>query len=223
MDRGVVVVAGEDAGSSTTTAFSLATGRKMWEKPLAIPAAGVSAAGVLLLTRNDHESHEQGALAVDITTGRDRWRTGQDWTVRAADPAGAFFLVNDPSGALLKVAAATGEVAWTRPGLSGAVTVDAERAYVAGEKALVALDLSTGGTSWERAGHGPLLRPVVAGGVLYCVTKATRVQALAAATGRPLELPVRASPADHAVVDDGRLYLTDGSHLTAYAAGAVTG
>jgi outer membrane protein assembly factor BamB len=216
VDRGVVVVGGEDAASVTTTAFSLATGEQLWVKQLVTAAAGVSAAGTLLLTGDDNETGPNGAIAVDITTGRTRWRTDRTWSVLAADPTGGYFLVNDPSGALVKVAADTGKIAWTHRGAPGPVAVDTQRAYVATAGTLLALDWSTGRTTWTRTGYGQLLRPVIAGGILYAVTRAVRVDALNAATGRPLTLPVHTKPADHAVVAGGWLYLTDGSHLDAY-------
>jgi outer membrane protein assembly factor BamB len=216
VDRGVVVVGGEDASDDGTTAFDLVTGKKLWERSAAAATAGVSAAGTLLLTGADQNSSPQSTIAVDITTGKTRWRTDRTWSVLAADPSGKFFLVDDPAGALLEVDAGTGKVVWTHDGLPGPVAADTERAYVAGSTAVVALDLATGHTTWERNRGGTALRPVVAGGVVYVAAKAGRVAALAAATGRPLKLPMTAKSVDHAMLDDGWLYLTDGSTLTAY-------
>jgi outer membrane protein assembly factor BamB len=230
VDRGVAVVSGSDAGWMASTAFRISTGKQIWQRARAMPAAGASAGGTVLLTDYTNAFAAVGARAVDITTGAVRWRTGRIWSARAADPTGRSFLVDDPAGALLRVDAATGRVAWTQPGLAGPLAVDARQVYVArtagaevagarvaGTTAeLVSLAVGSGRVTWRRGGYQSLLRPVVAGGVLYAVTPQKRLDSLNAATGRVLGFSATDKPADHPVVAGDWLYLTDGSRLGAY-------
>ncbi|MDT4995255.1 MAG: outer membrane protein assembly factor BamB [Actinoplanes sp.] len=218
VSRGVVVVGGEDAGGIATTAVNLATGAKLWQRPRAMPANGVSAHGVLLLTTTQITTHDtNGAVAVDIATGRPRWRTGEQWSVLAATPDGTSFLVGDAAGALLKVNARTGTTEWTRPGLAGAIAVDDTHVYVSRVDGEVhCLELGTGRRDWHHTGFHGLLRPVVAGHVLYLVEQGRRLVTRNAATGRALPFVAAGKPIDHAVVAGGRIYLTDGSMLRTY-------
>ena len=218
VDRDVVVVGGEDSGGMATTAFAAGTGRRLWQKKRAMPHADVSAAGIVLLTTTDtNTGTASGAVALDIATGRQRWKTAAAWTVEAADPAGGFFLVNNPAGALLKVAARTGAIAWSRRGLAGPVAVDDKHVYIAtAGTAVYCADLVTGARVWKRGGYTNLLRPVVAGGVLYPVEAKARLTSLVAATGFRLGFTASTKPTDHPVIADGVLYLTDGSRLRAY-------
>lgn len=101
-----------------TTAFSIATGRQLWERPQTMPAAGVSTRGTLLLTGYDTVFRPDGAVAVDISTGKVRWQTARAWSVRAGDYTGRFFLVDDQTGTLHKVNARSGKIAWKKRPLS---------------------------------------------------------------------------------------------------------
>jgi outer membrane protein assembly factor BamB len=224
VDRDVVVVGGSDAGYRATTAFRVDNGKRLWQRVDATPAAGVSAGGTMLLSDYGTASDRTGAVAVDISTGAVRWKTTRSWSVQAADPAGLSFLVRDPDGTLLKVDAATGRIVWTKRGLAGPVAVDAGHVYVAwtapgGDKSaavMLSLAADTGRIVWRRAGYAALLRPVVAGGVLYAVAPKQRLETLDAATGRRLRFTATGQPIDHPVVTGGWLYLTDGTHLRGY-------
>jgi outer membrane protein assembly factor BamB len=227
VDRGVAVVSGSDAGWMASTAFRISTGKQIWQREQATPATGVSAGGTVLLTDYNDESSPVGARAVDITTGAVRWKTSRIWSVRAADRTGRSFLVDDAAGALLRVDAATGRVLWTRAGLAGPLAVDARHVYVArtagaevvGARStaeVLSLAVASGRTAWRRGGYEALLRPVVAGGVLYAVTPQKRLDSLNAATGRVLGFSVTDKPSDHPVVAGDWLYLTDGGRLRAY-------
>lgn len=59
--------------------------------------------------------------------------------VRAADYTGRFFLVDDTSGALLKVNATSGKIAWTKRGLGGPLAIDRGRTFVAAGTDLVSV------------------------------------------------------------------------------------
>lgn len=217
VDDGVAVVAGANPeGSMATTAFNVATGRQLWERELAMPAAGVSTRGTLLLTSYSRVSQETGAVAVDLGTGKVRWQVAQAWSVRAADYTGGFFLVDDPSGALLKVGATSGKIAWTRLGLGGPLAVDRGRVYVVSGTDLVSVAVDSGREMWRRSGSASKLRPVVAAGVVYTVSPQNHLETLNAASGDRLGFNPAPQPSDHVVVDGGWLYLADGSQLHAY-------
>ncbi|WP_433363416.1 PQQ-binding-like beta-propeller repeat protein [Actinoplanes sp. CA-142083] len=217
-DDGVVVVGGADAGWMSSTAFSVATGKQVWERERGLATAGASARGTLLLTEHDTAFRPTGAVAVDIKTGKSLWHTDQPWSVRAADETGRFFLADDVSGALLKVNADSGQVVWTKSDLSGPLAVDRDQIYVVSGTALVSLAADTGTERWRRNNAGADLRPVVAGNVVYTVTSRGRLEALNTRNGHQLGFRPHYKPADHPVIDDGRLYLTDGKQLRAYAA-----
>jgi outer membrane protein assembly factor BamB len=219
VDGGVAVVAGGNAEWMATTAFSVATGRRLWERPLAMPAAGVSALGTALLTVRDTVFRPVGAVAVDIATGGVRWRTGSVWSVRAADDTGRFLLAGDPAGTLLKVDATSGTIAWARRGLGGPLAVDRDQIYVASGTDLVCVTAGSGREVWRQGGFASPGRPVVAGGVVYVVSPKDRLDTLDAANGHRLGFTATNKPVDHPVVDGGRLYLTDGDRLRVYTTG----
>jgi outer membrane protein assembly factor BamB len=186
-----------------------------------LPAAAVSAGGRLLLTDHDRGFAPIGALEVDIGTGKVGWRTRQIWSVEAADPTGRFFLVGDEAGALLRVDAATGAIDWSQPGMAGTVAVDEQHVYVATGTRLLSLDAGSGRTVWRRGGYDSLLRPVVAGGVLYAVTPKKRLESLNAANGHRLGFTATGQPIDHPVITGDWLYLTDGTRLRAYTVARI--
>jgi outer membrane protein assembly factor BamB len=212
----VAVVAGHDAGWMATTAFSIVTGGRLWERPRTMPAAGVATRDTLLLTGYDDAFRPDGALAVDLGTGKVRWRTVRKWSVQAADYTGRFFLVDDATGTLLKVHATSGRIAWTRRRLGGPLAADRRRIYVASGTDLVSVTTGSGRDVWRRGGAASMLRPVVAGGVVYTVSPKNRLETLSATTGHRLGFTADNNPVDHPVVDDGWLYLTDGSQLRGY-------
>jgi outer membrane protein assembly factor BamB len=220
VDRGVVVVGGSDAGSRATIAFRVDTGKQLWTRVDASPTMGVSAGGTLLLGDYGTAGNSVATVAVDISTGVVRWKTARTWSAQAADLAGDSFLVSDAGGALLKVDAATGTVAWRRPGMGGPVAVDGGHVYVAqtvpAGATMVSLAVGTGQFTWRRAGYPALVRPVVAGGVLYAVAPKQRLESLDAATGRRLGFTATGKPIDHPVITGGWLYLTDGTNLRGY-------
>jgi outer membrane protein assembly factor BamB len=218
VDDGVAVVAGGNAEWMATTAFSIATGKQLWQHPLATPAAGATTQDTLLLTGHDSVFRAEGTLAVDIRTGKVRWRDDHAWSVRAADYTGHSFLVDDAAGALLKVNATSGKIDWTARGLGGPLAVDRGQIYVASGTDLVSLTADTGRETWRRHDAASTLRPVVAAGVVYTLSPQNRLETLNAADGHPLGFTTGYKPADHPVVNDGWLYLTDGDQLRGYTA-----
>lgn len=215
VDAGVAVVAGQNAGWMASTAFSIDTGKQLWERPQTMPAAGVATRHTLLLTSYDTVFRPVGAVAVDLGTGTARWQTGRAWSVRAADYTGRFFLVDDTAGTLLKVNATSGKVAWAKLGLGGPLAVDSGQIYVAAGTDLVSVT-AAGRVVWRRNGSASQLRPVAAGGVVYTVTPQNRLETLNAGDGHRLGFTVGYQPLDHPVINDGWLYLTDGSQLRGY-------
>jgi outer membrane protein assembly factor BamB len=199
-----------------STAFSIATGQRLWQRPSSMPAAGVSARGTLLLTRYDNEFQPIGAEAVDIRTGTVRWQTTHRWSVQATDYTGGFFLVDDTAGSLLKVNARSGRTAWTKPGLGGPLAVDRDQIYVTSGTDLVSISAGSGGQIWRRGDSASKLRPVVAAGVVYTVSPQHLLETLNAANGHRLGFTSGYQLVDHAVVNGGWLYLTDASQLRSY-------
>lgn len=220
VDRDVVAVGGGDASADVVSAYRRHDGALLWTRTGVELGANVSAAGRLLLTRTDHS----GVTTVDIRTGSPLWTKAVDWTVAAADPDGRRFLVGDPAGRLLAVAAADGAVAWTAPGIAGQqgastqIAVDAGRVYAAVGDHLVALRAGDGMRLWDQDLYGWVGRPVLAGGVLYATVENQPLAILDPRTGATLDDQPQVSDArGHAVVVGGRLFVTDGRVLDAYS------
>lgn len=156
--------------------------------PLATPAVD---SGVVFIGAG-FGSHE--FYAVDATTGRVRW------AIRASDdgPTGAvvddgFVVFNTESCTLFVLAAATGEMVWSKwlgDPLMSQPAVAGGRVFMAyptpaGHR-LAAFDLRTGRTLWERPISGDLLSaPVVSGDSVYGTTVGGQVVRFAAQDGQP--------------------------------------
>jgi outer membrane protein assembly factor BamB len=224
VDRGIAVVGGVEEGYASSYAFRTGTGRRLWDLPDWVPAGSVAAGGTLLLTTRTGDA----ARAVDLTTGRTRWSTRRGWAVQAADPSGGLFLVTgratnpaQEGTTLIAVRADSGRVVWSRTGLGGPVAADNRRVYAASIDGgtMVVADLGTGQTRWQRR-FGAFRAPTLAGGVLWLAFPDRRVRALDPRTGADYAVARAVAtlrPADRPVVADGRLYLTDGTTLRAFA------
>lgn len=213
VDGDVIAVGGADAGADVVSAYRLGDGAELWNRDGARLTAGVSARGRLLLTRADHS----GTDAVSIATGAVRWSTTKEWSPVAADLTGQRFFVTDPAGALLAVDAATGAVRWTATGAGGAVAVTADRVYAANGEHLVALRADNGGPVWDQDMYGTVGRPIVAGSILYVTVGDRYLEILDPGTGETVVYDWQiVDVVDHAVVVDGRLYVTSGRVLDTY-------
>jgi outer membrane protein assembly factor BamB len=220
VENGVVVVGGGDAASDAVTAYRVGDGRKVWEKDDMALGAEVSAQGRLLLTKVG----QAGATAVNTATGAPLWTVKYDWSVLAADPAGGRFYVKQPDGALVAVNAATGKAVWTAKGVianpeySVKLAVDAERLYVVREDHVLALRASDGGKAWDVKVDTELGRPTEAGGVLYVPAAHDSMSLLNPVNGEDLGFdPMYPAVVDHAVIADGRLYVTTGRLLDLFS------
>lgn len=216
VDRGLVVVSGADASTTAeVTAYRVADGVRRWSRPEVELAAGVSAGGRLLLTRTD----AAGSVAVSTGTGQELWRTAKSWRALAANPAGDRFLVADAADAMLSVTAATGTVAWSTKHSSLELATDGRRVYLSYFRSVEAYDARTGRRLWVASLSSHTGRPIRAGGLVYATVESGRPMAiLHAATGRVAApgTPFRVL-GQHPVVAGGRLYVTNGSVLSAYA------
>lgn len=210
IDRGIAVVGGRDDAAPTApdqvAAFRVSDGVRQWVRGGVDLGAGVSAGGTLLLTRTDNG----GALAVDIATGAPRWKTTRPWSALAANPAGDRLYVSDPAGALTAVKASSGAVAWRIATAAGQLSGDGRRLYVARGRTLSAYDAVRGRRIFSRTQPANAGRPVLAGGLLYCVVAGHPMAILDPATGAPV-----ASGAEYRwatgqpVIAGGQLYLHD--------------
>ncbi|WP_306207944.1 outer membrane protein assembly factor BamB family protein [Actinoplanes sp. RD1] len=226
LDRGILVTGGNCPGCISDIAYRMhgvrvADGTTAWESAWQDIAGPVSANGRILVTAAGRDPFP-GVPApkwtlLDIRTGKRIWHTRIPTAgVRAADPGGERLYLAEAHG-MRVVAAATGRRLWaTGVGRAGGVAVDDRRVYVSFPGQVRAYDAGTGRFRWARAMTAPG-RPVRAGSVLYVPTGAT-MAILDPASGSTVALsapfrPVTGPP----VVADGRLYLTDGATVRAYA------
>jgi outer membrane protein assembly factor BamB len=212
VDRGVVVVSGQDVGTALVTAYGVGDGAELWSREGLLPRP-VSAGGRLLLTRFD----AAGADLVDIGTGEALWGSARTWAVLAADPTGELLYAAGPAAELLAVRAQTGAVVWTVPDAAGQLSVDGSRLYVTRGTELVSRDADTGAQLWAKPASAQYGKPVTAGGVLYATVSGVRVNVLDPATGGFLDADATFEQAvGHPVIVNGWLYVTTGRVLDAY-------
>jgi outer membrane protein assembly factor BamB len=211
VDKGVVVVAGEDVFEPVVTGYQATDGAELWSK-VAILDAPVSANGRVLVQRGE----EPGSDLLDIRTGAVLWGSPANWSVEASAQAGGPLYATNRAGALARLNVETGAVAWTVPGGAGKVAVDGSRVYVAQGNDLVARDPATGAQLWSREYFGALGKPIVAGGVVYATVDRSFTEPLNAATGASLDFVGYPQVLGHPVVVNGWLYVTNGRVLDAY-------
>ncbi|GIF08359.1 PQQ-binding-like beta-propeller repeat protein [Actinoplanes siamensis] len=209
VDKGVVLVSGTSpSDEDRVAAYRVRDGRLLWSKPHHA-AAGVSADGLVPLTRTNGYGQPAGeTTAVSITTGLARWSRPVALQALAASPAGDRIYATDPVGALVAVRADSGATLWTAPGkVTPLVATDGPRVYLAAGRMVSARDAASGRRLWSRTLAEKAAQPVVAGGLLY-----TGGPVLIAATGAP------AGPAfpGFTIPTGGHLYQVDGPRLTAY-------
>jgi outer membrane protein assembly factor BamB len=212
VDREYLAISGEDAGHASTLVYRVADGRLVWTRDAMEMAAGVSAAGRLLLGR--YGTH--GVVSVDLATGAARWQRADDLSVIAADAGGTRFFAADLTGRLLALNSGSGRVLWSVPNAAGPASTDGDRIYVARGNDVRALATTTGAAAWTRHLIGPAGRPVLAGGVLYVAAVGRWLTSLNPGTGGYAGFRSTLNAVDHAVVVNGHLYLTDGSTLRTY-------
>ena len=226
VDRGIAVVGGRCHGCVPdmgygTDGLRVSDGAEVWSRWFQVPTGNVSAGGRVVLRAAADDPFPGVPVptwtAVDITTGRRVWHTGTAVTgTRAADPAGTVFYLGDAKG-LRAVDAATGRALWrTGDGAVRSVATDGRRVYASLAGAVRAYHPVTGRSLWSREVTAPK-RLIRAADLLYAHTGDT-VAILDPATGATVALSGPFRPmSDHVVVAGGRLHVTDGSSVRAYA------
>jgi outer membrane protein assembly factor BamB len=215
VDKGVVVGTGDDGAGPAATAYRVSDGQLLWEKQGADAEVVASAGGRVLLTLDSGDE----AQAVDIVTGVAAWTMPDPWLPQAATPDGKRFLVRTLAGALAEVNASDGSVAWSQPDAGGRVAVDNTQVYAVHNGTLTAYATGNGAPHWSTS-VGALLggyvpRPVVAGGIVYYING--QIDAVNSATGVVFDNELFGSEFDHAVAENGRLYVTNGRVLDMFA------
>ena len=213
VNTGIAVVTGGDAGSDVATGYRVSNGKQAWNRTGVRTDVAVSAGGRILLTNVDGS----GAVAVSVATGAKVWSTSQRWSAVAASTDGHRMFVTTPAGDLLDVYGTTGGVAWTAKGMAGAIAVDGSRVYIGHDVNLTALSWA-GKLLWDDTIGFQVGRPVVAGGVLYAPQQGASLLVMKASNGAFADgNPPYAGAIGHAVVVNGRLYVTDGRVLDVFS------
>jgi outer membrane protein assembly factor BamB len=226
VDKGIAVIGGKCPGCISDTGYGtdgirVSDGVEVWHSWFQIPTGSVSAGGRIILRAAADDPFPGVPVpkwtAVDITTGKRIWHTGTAVSgTRAADPAGKRFHLGDAKG-MRTVDAATGKLIWrTGNGAVRSVAADGSRVYASLGGEVRAYHPVTGKSLWSRKVTAPK-RLIRAKDLLYVQTGST-VAILNPATGATVALSTPFRPMnDHVVVTGGRLYVTDGSAVRAYA------
>lgn len=150
--------------------------------------------------RDDNGVAHNSVLAVDIATGRQRWRVHTDAQIEGSPAvAGDLVYATSVRGTVYALDSATGAIRWQhRVGNPGdrtwsyqAPTVEDATVYQAystqGGAALVALDAASGAVRWRTTGLGSNWHSfgtaAVGGGLVFSTAQGGRISALDAATG----------------------------------------
>ena len=226
VEKGIAVVGGKCPACISDIGYGsdglrVSDGVEVWHRGFMIPTGSVSAGGRVIL-RDAADDPFPGVpvprwTAVDITTGQRVWHTGTAVSgTLGADPAGKRFYLGDSKG-MRAVDAATGRQIWrTSNGAVRSVAVDNGRVYASLGSEVRAYHPTTGGSLWSRKVTAPK-RLIRAKDLLYVQTGNT-VAILDPGTGTTAALSTPFRPMnDHVVVAGGRLYVTDGSSVRAYA------
>jgi outer membrane protein assembly factor BamB len=226
VEKGIAVVGGRCPACISDIGYGsdglrVSDGVEVWHRGFMIPTGSVSAGGRVIL-RDAADDPFPGVpvprwTAVDITTGQRVWHTGTAVSgTLGADPAGKRFYLGDSKG-MRAVDAATGRQIWrTSNGAVRSVAVDNGRVYASLGSEVRAYHPTTGGSLWSRKVTAPK-RLIRAKDLLYVQTGST-VAILDPGTGTTAALSTPFRPMnDHVVVAGGRLYVTDGSSVRAYA------
>lgn len=145
-----------------------------------------------------------------LATGSPVWSLPGSWTLQRGDlgSAGKHLYATNPSGAVVDLDPATGQVVYTLSGAKTVLAVDSTRVYATCTGAdICAYDISTGALLWQRTVpySNPPALAAEADGVLYLDSGA----ALNASTGKTITTiwPTEfgSKPATALAVGDGRI------------------
>ncbi|RZU53515.1 outer membrane protein assembly factor BamB [Krasilnikovia cinnamomea] len=218
VDKGVVVTSGA-SDTLGVTAYRVRDGRELWT--LQGYFAGAAAHGRLFVS-GAYDVFR--VAAVSITTGRTIWTTPDLSSsvvggVVAATPAGDLVYTAYESG-LLCLRSSNGSIVWRDPNPNGQLATDGRRVYRASGNAIEALSARTGRRLWTTGLAGSTSQPVRAGGLLYTVVSGGKPLGILNAANGSIASTARHLPNlndAHVVVSGGRLYMTIGNTLVAYA------
>jgi outer membrane protein assembly factor BamB len=215
VDRGVIVISGVSHYDADIFAYSLSSGKLLWGKDFVMNQP-VSANGRIVV--HGSEGGAQYGRILDIVTGRvlfsDTWKP---YDVLAASSDGSKLSVG--WGHSLQVLdATTGKLSWMASYVyPKSVVLTPSRLYVATTKnTLIAVNLSNNSIAWTKTYPKALLRPIIAGGVLYVPVSGDRMYALNPVDGAALKSPAFTGTANPPVVTGAKVYVTNGVRMSVY-------
>jgi len=215
VDKGVVMVSTAPRFSPEFLAYSLSDGKLLWTSYN--PHQPVSANGRVLVRGWTWNGTRVSEL-LDIRTGNVLFSYQNTWyDSLAASPDGKKIYVA-PGHSLQALDATTGKMSLIAPYVYPEfAALTPTRLYATTTKhQVVAVDLSTKKIAWTKSYGTSLLRPIVAGGVLYVTTSDGKLYALNPVNGSSLKTPAFAKSLYPTVVTGGRLYVTDGTKMSVY-------
>lgn len=215
VDRGVIVVAGDERWDSKTFGYSLSDGKLLWRNGLYM-SQPVSANGRILVEGS--EGSAQYGRIVDILTGKvlfsDTWKP---YRALAASSDGSKFYV--AWGHSLQVLnASTGKLSWLASYVYPEYAVlSPSRLYVATyDNRVMAVNLSNNSVAWTKKFSKPPLRPIIAGGALYVPVSGDRMYVLNPVDGAAVTSPAFTGTALPPVVTGAKVYVTNGVKMSVY-------
>ncbi|MDX1421188.1 MAG: PQQ-binding-like beta-propeller repeat protein [Rubricoccaceae bacterium] len=180
------VAVADDAGRVTT--YALSTGRVVWSATLDAPVHETPAAALDLLVV---PTTRGAVVALDASTGAERWRHAADPGVLFASPAATpdAILVGGSDGVLRRLGL-DGAVAWTQRfdgNVAAAPLLAGETVYVGTlDERFVALDLGTGREVWSTTLPGRVKSAAVAtDGTLIVLAEPRHLHAFRSAEPAP--------------------------------------
>ena len=215
VDRGVVVHSGESRWDFDTAAFSLSDVKPLWHSDYYLYQPVSANSRILVRGWKDNVQYSQ---ILDVQTGKvlfsGAWKF---YNVLAANDAGTKFYVAW-GHSLQVIDAATGKSTWLASDVHPTyAALSPTRLYVATtDHKVIAFDASTGAKFWTKTFAKALVRPVVAGGVLYATALGDRMYALNPVNGAALTTPPFTGVARPPVVTNGKLYVTNGVTMSVY-------
>lgn len=216
VDKGVVMISVETRNYPQSIGYSLSDGKQLWVSGFVMDQP-VSANGRVLV-RGWTWNHERHSQILDIRTGKVLVDVPNTWyDALTASPDGKKFYVA-PGHSLQVLDATTGKLrliaSYVYPEYAALTPT---RLYVTTTKhQLVAVDLSKNKIAWKKSYGTSLLRPIVAGGVLYVTASNGKLYALNPANGSSLKTPAFTKSSYPPVVTGARVYLTDGTKMSIY-------
>jgi outer membrane protein assembly factor BamB len=214
----VVVISGEGP-EPKTVAYGLGDGKLLWAEDSTMYQP-VSANGRILVEGNNDHTRPPVSKILDIVTGRIVFTyPNTQYVPMAASPDGKKFYVGW-GHSLQMMDATTGKVSWIASYVYPQfAVVTPTRLYLTTwlTNKVIAFDRSTNKIAWTKTEPTFIvLRPIVAGGVLYVTAPTKELYALNPVNGATLKTLTVTPLLYPPVVTGGRMYLTDSAQMSVY-------